>query len=194
MKFLGKKKGSSIVADGIRYNSKSGNEELRTRLIKEQSGFCAYTEKYIEPLDSVDVDHFDPRKKDTPEDGYTNWYAVLHKQNQKRPRKTESHLPLPNPAHPQMTGTIEFLAGQFVPVDEKDVETRNLIKWLGLDSFALLKQIQNHLSRIKFLRAQKQEEEFLKYLNEHPRELSFISALEKEFNLKLANLIPNPEI
>ena len=68
MKFLSKSKTSNILAEKIVYKPKGDNRRLREMLAKEQKGFCAYTEKRFEGLDSVDVEHFDKSKKDKGDD------------------------------------------------------------------------------------------------------------------------------
>ena len=49
------------------------------KLLLEQSNFCAYTEKYITGLDSVEVEHFNASIKYN--DDYFNYYAVIRSAN-----------------------------------------------------------------------------------------------------------------
>ena len=81
MKFFSKKEDSEILAKGLTYkkNKAEKNANLKELLIKEQFNFCAYTEKYFDELDSVEVEHFDSTKKYF--DDYYNYYAVLRKPN-----------------------------------------------------------------------------------------------------------------
>ena len=48
-------------------------------MISEQKNFCAYTEKYLKPLDSPEVEHFNSKIK--YQDDYYNYYAVLRAAN-----------------------------------------------------------------------------------------------------------------
>lgn len=81
MKFLTKKATSTILAENITYKKNVGenNKKLKNLLITEQFNFCAYTEKYLEPLDSVEVEHFNPSLK--YHDNYYNYYAVVRNAN-----------------------------------------------------------------------------------------------------------------
>ena len=49
MKFLAKSDQSEILRDGLLYKSgnTNGNKLLRSILLNEQKGFCAYTEEYL---------------------------------------------------------------------------------------------------------------------------------------------------
>jgi hypothetical protein len=81
MKFLSKSKESIILAEGLVYrqNSSKNNHRLKEMLMVEQKGYCAYTEKYLQPLDSVEVEHLDAAKKYA--DDYYNYYAVIRNAN-----------------------------------------------------------------------------------------------------------------
>ena len=76
MKFLSKNADSKILKEGLVYRAKGSNTVLRNLLIEEQKNYCAYTEKFLQPLEQVDVEHFNSAKKGTPEDNYYNYYAV----------------------------------------------------------------------------------------------------------------------
>ena len=78
MKFLSKSEDSPILKRGLKY-VKGDNSELRKLLLEEQKNFCAYTEKYVEHLDSVEVEHFNSSIKKN--DDYYNYYAVVRKAN-----------------------------------------------------------------------------------------------------------------
>ena len=81
MKFFGKRPDSKILADELVYRkgNASNNSKIKEILIEEQFNFCAYTEKYFDNLDSIDVEHFNSNIKGS--DDYYNYYAVLHKPN-----------------------------------------------------------------------------------------------------------------
>ena len=59
MKFLAKRTDSAIA--DAKYAKGGHNDGLLLALLAEQHGFCAYTEKVANPLDTLAVEHFDPR-------------------------------------------------------------------------------------------------------------------------------------
>ena len=66
MKFLTKYANSEILSNGLLYkkNSAINNRSLRDLLLKEQKGFCAYTEEYlIANTLCPEVEHFNSDKK-----------------------------------------------------------------------------------------------------------------------------------
>jgi hypothetical protein len=65
MKFFSKSNQSEILKQGLIYKEKQSknNSLIKEILIKEQFNFCAYTEKYFDELDSIEVEHFDFSKK-----------------------------------------------------------------------------------------------------------------------------------
>jgi len=82
MKFLSKNSNSSILKNNLVYRDTNPpkNKLLKEELLKEQFNFCAYTEKYIQHLDSAEVEHFNSALKNN--DNYFNYYAVLRSANQ----------------------------------------------------------------------------------------------------------------
>jgi hypothetical protein len=77
MRFVEKLTSSEIVSKKLHYLNKTDRLEIRTILISEQKGYCAYSERYIKETDAVDIEHFDGRIKNTSNDDYFNWYGVL---------------------------------------------------------------------------------------------------------------------
>ncbi|MEL7005816.1 MAG: hypothetical protein AAFN93_24270, partial [Bacteroidota bacterium] len=75
MRYLGKRKDSKVIQAAWRYEITKHRPKIRHELLNEQKGFCAYSERYVDPMDACDVEHFDPRKKGTTVDDYWNWYA-----------------------------------------------------------------------------------------------------------------------
>ena len=78
--------------NGLIYKKKSNRLKIRKILLKEQLGFCAYSERFISQIDKVDIEHFDPRLKLSDSDNYLNWYAVLAWMNEHKPKKIEPYL------------------------------------------------------------------------------------------------------
>ena len=85
MRYLKKINNSAIVVNNLNYANAGQRADIRAALINEQQGFCAYSERFIKHTDSVDIEHFDPRKKDTTDDNYYNWYATLRWLNSHKP-------------------------------------------------------------------------------------------------------------
>ena len=192
MRYLKKTPESRILTAGWTYSDQDSraNRKIRDELLREQQQFCAYSEKYVQPTESCDIEHFDPRLKHTAQDGYWNWYAVLHWMNNHKP-KIERFLPLPAPFSPGLSERIRYEAGQFVAVSDADFEAKNLILFLGWNRPELSKERNNHVSRVRTLRDELlggDEEAFLAYLQEHPQELSFATALRSELRIDVTEL------
>lgn len=158
---------------------------IRQILVEEQAGYCAYTEKWLSPTESVDVDHFDPRLKHTSKDGYDNWYAVLHWQNLHRPRSIEPFLPLADPTA-DLSERVVCRRGIFYARDPSDLEASNLIQWLGWNLPDLVRERLQHVSRIRRARSLfSSPGELLDWLRSDPPQLSFASTLRAELALPL---------
>ncbi|MCA9142699.1 MAG: hypothetical protein KDB05_07925 [Planctomycetales bacterium] len=154
--------------------------------MREQRGFCAYSERFIQETDSCDVEHFDPRIKHRAEDGYWNWYAVLHWMNNHKPRKIEPHLPLLTPYSSELKSRIRYDSGQYVVVDDKDREAKNLISYLGWNRPELADDRARHVSRVRELRGFfSNDTEFLAYLHDDPMSKSFATAVEAELGIAI---------
>jgi hypothetical protein len=68
MRYLKKIPESRVLSSGWHYPHDA--RRIRDELLREQRRFCAYSERYIMNTDSCDVEHFDPRLKETPDDNY----------------------------------------------------------------------------------------------------------------------------
>jgi hypothetical protein len=160
---------------------------IRSALIEEQRGFCAYSERFIRNTDSSDVEHFDPRLKNTASDGHKNWYAVLHWMNSHKPRKIEPYEPLLAPHSSDLTQRIKYEDGIFDTVDAGDQPARNLINYLGWNKLEVCKDRQKHINRIRSIRElfPGSNAEFVAFLREDLDNLSFATALESELGLEI---------
>jgi len=159
-------------------------------LVEEQQGFCAYTEKYVTPIDACEIDHFDDTKKDQPDDGYWNWYAVLRWANlMKRP--IQEHLPILDPNSDYVSDRIVYSNGLFSPVNEDDLEAQNLINLLKWNDPGLVEERAEHIERIRWMkdRFDGSDLDFAEFIKRKPRNLSYITALEAELGLKLTDSI-----
>lgn len=196
MKFLTKDSGSDILASGMTYqkNKAENNRLLREKLLIEQHQFCAYTEKYIEELDSVEVEHFDSSKKYA--DDYFNYYAVLRwannqKADEKYQKKGASFFTtLFFHDRVKFEQRVQYDAADMVyeEIDDTDIEAEELIDFLGFNHPNLFEQRRKHINRLKsiFKEAGFTEVQVLDYLQRHPEELSFITAIEAEFGIDLS--------
>lgn len=197
MKFFGKNPDSKILKEGLVYkkNSAANNSKIKEILIEEQYNFCAYTEKYFDKLDSIDVEHFDSNIKG--KDDYYNYYAVLHKPNLifKKDEKYKNASFVNSKFfqdETQLKKRIEYIQGEYVfeETETSDFEARDFIDFLGINNPDLVMYRKNHCNRLKetFKAACYTESEILRYFNEHKNELNFITVLENELGIVLKEI------
>lgn len=202
MQFLSKNPDSAILKTGQKYKSSSArsNQKLKQALLKEQQGFCAYSEKYISEIDSVDVEHFNPALKE--QDDYFNYYAVLRYCNQYKQHlyskfaESEFFKTLffqdPQQLHSRIQYFQDEVGGMYDSVDPQDRDAQNLIEYLGWNSSALLSERKKHLARLKsWMKDAGYEsvEAQITFLRKDPTHLSYITMLERELNLPLLTLL-----
>ncbi len=188
MKFLSKTADSNILKQGLTYLS--GNAEnnaiLRNLLLKEQKNFCAYTEKYIDHLDSVEVEHFNSSIKYN--DDYYNYYAVLRRANlYKKDEQYKGETFFDNLFfQTDFESRIQFLSGDLVyeETNPDDTEARNFIDFIGLNYYDVYEDRKNHINRLKDIFSN--PEDLVGYFRKHKEELKFITAIEVEFELDLS--------
>lgn len=208
MKFLSKNADSEVLKKGLVYgkNRPIQNKEIRDLLVAEQKNFCAYTEKYISGLDSVEVEHFNSSKKYN--DDYYNYYAVIRKANtykkDEKYRDAQFFESLFFQKH--FDKRIQFVAeaqdykeidaedteakdyiakGLFYAViDAGDTEARDFINFIGLNNPDLSSDRWRHINRLAGLFNSTLE--MAAYLKNHKEELSFITAIENKFNIDLS--------
>ncbi len=152
-----------------------------------QRNFCAYSERYLKPLDSVDVEHFDPRLKNTPSDNIRNWHAVIHWLNMRKSNRIEDFEPLPDLQY-WTNDRVSYQNGFFV-CDQADVETTNLISFLGVNRKEVYDERAKHIARLRRLKDLVGVEELIEILAESPDELSFPTAIGAELELPVDDLI-----
>ncbi len=196
MKFLAKSDKSAILAEAMTYKegSTSKNRKLRVRLLAEQHGFCAYTERYVE-LHTVEVEHFTSSKKG--HDDYYNYYAVIRDANARKMVRDDAFqdASIHENRFFQRAGGFEerirFVDGGYEEIDPDDQEACDLITLLGLNDAKLFRARSKHVRRIRnwFDLAGLSEEEQLSYFTMDPEELSFITALEHDLGLDLEHLL-----
>lgn len=204
MKFLRKDPESEVLKQGLVYSSASSrrNARLRSMLIREQQGFCAYSEKYIDELDATDIEHFDPSLKDRNDD-YYNYYAVISYCNRKKQHRYErckdsaffSTRFFQQPD--ELSKRIRYVqdsdlpGGTFEPVDSDDRDAQNLIEYLGWNDHDLFMARQRHIKRLQrvFQDAGYTAEQQLEYFRDFPHDMSYVTALEARLGLDLSSVL-----
>jgi hypothetical protein len=195
MKFLSKSNESNIFQQGLVYrrNAAKTNHQLKQLLVVEQNGYCAYTEKYLQPLDAVEVEHLDTAKKYA--DDYYNYYAVIRKANlYKKDEKYRGASFLESLFFHNAVAVSErigFKENVFYEVDENDVEARAFIDFLNLNHPALSGQRATHLALLQstFNDGRYDKEAIVRYFKKHPEQLSFLTALEAGLGIPLFELL-----
>lgn len=192
MRYLKKDPTSPLIGSKLSYDRQSDRLKIRARLLLEQKGFCAYSERFIKATDETHIEHFDPRLKPTPQDDYFNWYAVLPKFNSQKPKQIEPFLPILSPNSPDLTTRIAYQTdvGVFQAIDSNDIEAKNLVKFLKWDSNELFEDCQHHLQRIKDLHELCADDVlFRQMLKSNKDNLSFATALEAKLGINVAELL-----
>lgn len=188
MRFLKKDTESSLST--LRYSVVAEREELRKGLLREQYGFCAYSERFVQHSDSCNIEHFYPKSENPQkEDDYMNLYAAHSWMDAHKPKKIAPFLPILEPHSEDLHDRIQYEGGIFKCVNDGDKEAENLIEFLGFNKYEVSEDRRKHLSRIKQLRNWKSEPEFSDYLKEHRQELSYATALEKELGIPAMQMI-----
>lgn len=165
-------------------------DKARGVLIHLQKGFCAYSERYLKPLDSVEVEHFDPSKKGTPEDGFKNWHAVIRWMNAHKYRLIDRFKPLPD-LESWKPDRVRYEHGLFV-CDDGDLETRNLIDFLSVNRQEVFEERSNHIARLRGIQHKFGDDVLIEILSESPEDLSFPTAIEAELGIPAFDLIAHP--
>lgn len=185
---------SLIISDKIIYKSKGDNSKLGSLLLKEQKGFCAYTEHYIGFDDANDTEHFNPNLKDQPEDNYYNWYKVKHLPNQ---RKTNNWIePILMPYIEDFENRIIYNEGEYFAKPD-DNEANNLIILLDLNNQKRVEDRKNYIKRRRESindRKLQTDIEIKKYfqdkIDNEINSISYLRAIQEEFKIDIWNMIP----
>lgn len=189
MKRIIKYPDSEIVLKNIVYK-KSGNSELSKILLNEQKYFCAYTEEYIGLNDAVDIEHFNPNLKYSPEDSYQNWFMVKHKPNNKK--RNLWLEPILHPTAIDFEERLIYNDGCFFHNPE-DEETKNLINLLNLNDGIFVKNRKKYIERRRD-RIKEQntnpKDYFQNKINTEIDSIKYLRAIQEEFNIDIWELIP----
>lgn len=185
MNFLPKDKAKTEPYSGLRYPQ--DRDKAVHALTSLQKGYCAYSERYLKPLDSVELEHFDPRKKNTEEDGFKNWHAVIRWMNAHKSSRIENFEPLPE-IESWTAARIRYKHGLYV-CDDEDIETRNLIDFLGVNKQEVFEERSNHIERMRGIQQKFGDQLLIEILSESPEDLSFPTAIEAELGIPAFDLI-----
>jgi hypothetical protein len=198
MKRIIKKDTSEITKQNLNYivGNSSNNKKISTILYKEQKGFCAYTEEYIGRADAKDIEHFNPTLKGKNEDSYQNWFLVKHQWNIEKASKWEDYQPILHPTDSDFENRISYINGDYFLAESEDIEAKNLINLLQLDNILLADE------RKKYIKRKKAEMEiydvdstvfFKTLINDDIKQVSYLRAIDKEFNINIWELLPEIE-
>ena len=187
MRFLSKPDPSAVSPDW-RYPSNA--RQIRQALYADQIGFCAYTEDRLERTSSWDIEHFDPRLKNTDDDGPDNWYGALHWLNMRKDKETGRKIqdlqPMLHPTDPTLQRRVHFFKGEFRARNKGDTAAHNLLRFLYVNHPDLAQQreneLQNYRQILKMLGGDL--DTFREFLLSKPRKLRYVSAVEAEFDFK----------
>jgi len=188
---------SLIISDKIIYKSKGDNSKLGSLLLKEQKGFCAYTEHYIGFDDANDTEHFNPNLKDQLEDNYYNWYKVKHLPNQ---RKTNNWIePILMPYAEDFESRIIYDEAEYFAKPNDD-EANNLIILLDLNNQKRVEDRKNYIKRRRESindRKLQSDIEIKKYfqdkIDNEINSICYLRAIQEEFGIDIWNMIPDLE-
>lgn len=176
---------SLVILQDLRYpQDRKGIEET---LKDEQDGFCAYTEEQISAAFEVHIEHFNPELKNTPQDGYTNWFLVsaewnLRKETRNATERWIAHQPILYPTDDTLERRITYYDGYYY-IHDDDVEAKNLRDFLKINEYDLGRTRQNYIKALKDLG--KSPEDLREYLQRNPIQIRFRRAIEAEFGISI---------
>jgi hypothetical protein len=188
---------SQIISSKMSYKSNGNNSKIGSLLLKEQKGFCAYTEHYIGFDDANDIEHFNPTLKNKLEDNYYNWYKVKHLPNQ---RKTNNWIqPILLPYADDFEDRVIYDEGEYF-AKPNDNEANNLIILLDLNNQKRVEDRKNYIKRRRESindRKLQTDAEIKKYfqdkIDNEINSISYLRAIQEEFKINIWEMIPEPK-
>ena len=198
MRRIIKDENSEIVSQKLKYveGNSHNNQKISQILFKEQKGFCAYTEEYIGRADARDIEHFNPNLKGTNTDEYSNWHLIKHQWNSEKSSKWDKYQPVLYPTDANFETKIIYDSGDFRVANSNDIESTNLVNLIKLNDLILADE------RKKYIRRKKDEIEkfgqsaeffFEILIQADIKQISYIRAIQEEFEIDIWNMIPQPE-
>ena len=194
MKRIQKKPDSEILAKTLTYivGNFSNNKIISDILFKEQNGFCAYTEEYLGRADARDIEHFNPKLKGEGGDSYQNWFLVKHQPNKEKSAKWDKFQPVLHPTAEDFEARVIYDGGDYRVNSDADIEAEHLIELLNLDDASLADERKRYIKR-KRDEMDKYETDaktfFQDLLEISPKQISYLRAIDEEFNISIVELI-----
>ena len=188
---------SEVKKSNLGYIEGNSNNNLKISkiLYKEQKGFCVYTEEYLGRADARDIEHFNPNLKGTVDDSYSNWFLVKHQWNKEKSSKWNDYQPTLHPTAIDFNDRIVYDSGDYRVAELDDQEASNLIKLLKLDDIILADERKRYIQRKtkELLLYGETPENFFKVLiDDDIKQISYLRAIQQEFNIDIWNLLPQP--
>jgi hypothetical protein len=185
---------SEILKKNLKYirNNRHNNKKIADILSKEQKKFCAYTEEFMSVTDADDIDHFNPKLKDTDGDNYNNWFLVKHKWNKKKSNKWLNYQPILHPSAVDFEERVIYIDGHYLTKSETDIEAQNLIDLLQLDEPALADKRRKYIARIKKdikIYEQDYETYFSDLIGDNSSNVFYLRAIKEEFEIDIWEML-----
>ncbi|OXB07504.1 HNH endonuclease domain-containing protein [Flavobacterium pectinovorum] len=189
---------SEIVTENLNYieGNSNNNSKISKILYKEQKGFCVYTEEYLGRADARDIEHFNPNFKGTIDDSYSNWFLVKHQWNKEKSSKWQDYQPILYPTAIDFNERIIYDSGDYRVSNLDDDEATNLIKLLKLDDIILADERKKYIQRKTkelSLYGETAEIFFKVLIDDDIKQISYLRAIDAEFDIDIWNLLPNPQ-
>ena len=185
---------SEIIKDNLRYrpNNPSNNKKITNILLREQKGFCAYTDEFISRTDSTDIEHFDPTLKNTTDDNYNNWFLVKHQWNQEKSYKWRNYQPILHPTAEDFETRIIYVEGDYLTKSDEDIEAQNLISLLKLGDAALADERKRYIKRKREeieIFGEDNKTFFSTLINADVARVSYPRAIKEEFGVDIGGML-----
>ncbi|RYX81646.1 hypothetical protein EON73_04705 [bacterium] len=184
---------SKILTDNLTYKpGSSTSKQISELLLQEQRSFCAYTDEYISRTDARDIEHFNPKLKDTSQDNYYNWFLVKHQWNKEKSYKWDNYQPILHPTAADFEARVVYLDGDYFAKSDLDVEAKNLIDLLKLDDAELANKRKRYIARKrKEMKAYGQDALtfFSALVKEDNCGVSYLRAIKEEFGIDVWNML-----
>lgn len=194
MKRVQKKANSEILDRTLIYivGNSTNNKVISEILFTEQNGFCAYTEEYLGRADAKDIEHFNPKLKDTDQDNYDNWFLVKHQPNKEKASKWDEFQPILYPTSEDFENRVIYDEGDYRVSSATDVEAKHLIELLNLDDAILADE------RKRYIRRKREEMDkygcdaktfFQNLIEDNLKGISYLRAIDEEFSISIVDMI-----
>lgn len=200
MRFCDKNEASAKAFKGLSYEKKADKKQMTKILLKDQRGFCAYSEEYIASGDpktgktrtAADLEHYlDQATHPKLKNDYHNLYLVTTQSHRMKNRGSKTLPPTSLMPH-EAKGRLEILDFILVASDDEDHDAAQLVKYLRLDSPQYAERVENHVKEMRELLHvifQGNKQAFLNALKKYRHRMSYASFLEKHLEIDLEELL-----